>query len=94
MNKELKTIKWCTNCAKEHAVSIIDSGNDEKSNNNIFLKVFSPGKIRINRKYKCSRCLHEFNEASFNQAVIVPMLITLVLTITLLAFLYTVFYVI
>jgi len=94
MNKEIKTIKWCTKCAKEHAVTIINSENDKKSNNNIFLKIFSPGKIRINRKYKCSRCLHEFNEASFNIAVIVPMLITLALTITLLAFLYTVFYVI
>ena len=94
MNKEIKTIKWCTKCAKEHAVSIIDSGNEEKSNNNFFLKVFSPGKIRINRKYKCTRCLHEFSDTTFNQAVIVPMLITIALTITLLAFLYTVFYVI
>ncbi len=92
-NKEIKTIKWCTKCAKEHAAEVIDTGR-ESTNNNFFLKIFSPGKTRINRKYKCTRCLHEFNDATFNEAVIVPIIITIALTIALLAFLYIVFYVI
>ncbi len=94
MNKEIKEIKWCNKCGKEHTVTVVDTDGVKRAKKSFILRAFSPGKIRINRKYKCTRCFHEFSEASFNEAVIVPMLITLVLTVTLLVFLYIVFYVI
>jgi len=94
MNKEIKEVKWCNTCTRERTVTVIDSGSENTPKKNFILKIFSPGKIRINRKYKCSRCLNEFSNASFNEAVIVPVIITIGLTIVLLAFLYTVFYVI
>ncbi len=94
MSTQIKEVKWCNKCGRERTATVMDSGSRNSSKKNFILKIFSPGKTRINRKYKCTKCLHEFSNASFNVAIIVPMIITIGLIIALLAFLYTVFYVI
>lgn len=94
MSNEKKEVKWCNSCGRERTVTVIDPGTENKTKKNLLLSFFSPGKIKLKRRYKCTRCLNEFSNVSFNIAVIVPLVITLGMTIILFIFLYIVFFVI
>jgi len=84
--------KLCPHCGKKTKVKVIKYSKNINSVKQFLIKLFSPGGVQINQRYKCPRCSHEFDDMSFSEAVIAPMILITIVILSVVLFLIFVFY--
>jgi len=92
--KSRSLFKLCPHCKKKSKMLVIKHSKEMKRVSTFLLKLFSPGGTQINQRYKCPRCTHEFNDMSFAEAAIVPIILITVVILSVVLFLSFVFYVV
>jgi DNA-directed RNA polymerase subunit RPC12/RpoP len=83
--------KRCPHCGKRLKMLVVETPSPELKRNKIMqvlIRLFSPGGVEINRRYRCPRCSNEFNDMTVNEAVLAPALMVAFLIVSLLAFLW------
>ncbi len=91
-DKSRSLFKVCPRCKKKSKVQIIKQTKKLNRVSAFLLKVLSPGGTNINQRYKCPRCTHEFDDMSFTEAVIIPMVFIGIVVLSVILFLIFVFY--
>jgi len=85
------TAKRCPHCKKKLKMYVVKHSQDENKISTFLLKFFSPGGVQINQRYKCPRCSHEFDDMTFGEAAVVPMILIGVVILSVVLFLGFVF---
>jgi len=85
------TAKRCPHCKKKLKMYVVKRSKDKNKISTFLLKLFSPGGVQINQRYKCPRCSHEFDDMSFSEAAVVPMILIGVVILSVALFLAFVF---
>jgi hypothetical protein len=69
-------VKYCPYCKTLVDVTITEEGDTPESSPALrFIKLLSPGNIRLNRVYKCNLCHHRFRGMNAWNALLVPLLL-------------------
>ncbi len=89
--KSRALFKLCPHCKKKSKMLVIKQSKEVNRVSAFLLKLFSPGGTQINQRYKCPRCTHEFNDMSFAEAAIVPIILIGVVILSVVFFLGFVF---
>ncbi|MCX7002977.1 MAG: hypothetical protein NTV22_06855 [bacterium] len=58
------------------------------------LRVFSPGGVVINQRYRCPRCGHEFKDMSLLEALVAPATMITLVVLSMLLFLLFIFFIV
>ena len=83
--------KRCPHCKKKLKMYVVKHSKDANKISTFLLKLFSPGGVKVNQRYKCPRCSHEFDDMSYGEAVVVPMILIGVVILSVVIFLGFVF---
>ena len=89
--KSRALFKLCPHCKKKSKMLVIKQSREVNRVSAFLLKLFSPGGTQINQRYKCPRCTHEFNDMSFSEAAIVPIILISIVILSVVLFLGFVF---
>ncbi len=58
------------------------------------LRIFSPGGVVINQRYRCPRCGKEFKDMSLVEALVAPAIMIGLVVLSMLVFLYLIFFIV
>jgi len=85
-------VKSCPHCGKKLKMEIIKEAEQKNKFVQFLIKILSPGGTNIGQRYKCPRCFHEFDDMSFSEAVLVPLILIGVVIASVVLFILFVFY--
>jgi len=85
-------VKNCPHCGKKLKMEVVKTAEQKNKFLNFLIKTLSPGGVNINQRYKCPRCFHEFDDMSFAEAVLVPLILIGVVILSVVLFIIFVFY--
>ena len=85
-------VKLCTHCGKKTRMEIVKYSTKRNKFSSILIHLFSPGGVELKQRYKCPHCLHEFDDMSFSEAVIVPVILVTIVILSVIFFLVFVFF--
>jgi len=86
----------CPRCEKRSEMQIIAPAKPHRhaALTLFLLRVFSPGGVEINQRYRCPRCGHEFKDMSLLEALVAPATMIVLVLLSMLLFLWFVFFIV
>ena len=85
------TAKRCPHCKKKLKMYVVKRSEKSNKISSFLLNLFSPGGVQVNQRYKCPRCFHEFDDMTFGEAVVIPMILIGIVILSVILFLGFVF---